>query len=119
MNLAPVPSLDELASDPTKAAGLSPDVARALTLRCAAVLTALAAVGGPANAPAREPPADDHLLTADEAAARLGTSPRWLRRHAGRLPFARRLSRKTLRYSEAGLTRWLAARKLAIPKDSG
>ena len=53
----------------------------------------------------------DQLLTPEEAGQLLGVTPRWLYRHAKRLPFTRRLSRKTLRFSEAGLRRWQAAQK--------
>jgi predicted DNA-binding transcriptional regulator AlpA len=53
----------------------------------------------------------DRLLTPDEAAALAGVGRRWLYRHAANLPFARRINRKTLRFSEAGLRRWLAAKK--------
>ncbi len=52
----------------------------------------------------------DRLLTAAEAAGLLGVTPRWLSRRASKLPFTRRLSRKTLRFSEIGLRRWLATR---------
>jgi excisionase family DNA binding protein len=62
---------------------------------------------GPSQAPPRE---DDRLLTVEEAAKLLGVTPRWLYRHAGRLPFARRLSRKALRFSEAGIGRYVATR---------
>ncbi len=53
----------------------------------------------------------DHLLTPEEAGRMLGVTPRWLYRHAKRLPFTRRISRKVLRFSEAGLRRWLATKK--------
>src|SRR6266542_4052549 len=53
----------------------------------------------------------DTLLTADEAAALMGVNRRWLYRHAAKLPFTRRISRKNLRFLEAGLRRWLAAKK--------
>ena len=52
----------------------------------------------------------DRLLSAAEAAARLDVTPRWLYRHAGNLPFTRRLSRKALRFSETGLQRYIATR---------
>lgn len=59
-----------------------------------------------------QPPAEaDRWLAAEEAAAILNVTPRWLYRHAKRLPFAKRLSRKALRFSEAGLRKWLAAKK--------
>jgi len=54
---------------------------------------------------------DDRLLTADEAAPLLGVTPHWLYRHWKQLPFARRLSRRTLRFSEVGLRKWQAVKK--------
>jgi predicted DNA-binding transcriptional regulator AlpA len=56
-------------------------------------------------------PEKDGLLSPEEAAAILGQNVRWLYRHADKLPFTRRISRKNLRFSEGGLRRWLAARK--------
>jgi len=52
----------------------------------------------------------DTLLTADEAAKLMGVSRRWVYRNSGKLGFARRINRKTLRFSAAGLRRWIAAR---------
>jgi excisionase family DNA binding protein len=53
----------------------------------------------------------EKLLTPDEAAAIIGVKKEWLYRHAKQLPFARRLSRKAMRFNEAGLRRWMATRK--------
>jgi excisionase family DNA binding protein len=53
----------------------------------------------------------DTLLTTEKAAELMGVTPRWLYRHAGKLPFTRRISRKNLRFSEAGLRRWITLRK--------
>jgi predicted DNA-binding transcriptional regulator AlpA len=53
----------------------------------------------------------DKLLTPAEAAAILGQTVRWIYRHAAKLPFTRRISKKNLRFSEAGLRRWIAAKK--------
>jgi predicted DNA-binding transcriptional regulator AlpA len=53
----------------------------------------------------REP---DRLLTPKETAAVLGVPVRWLYRHYHQLPFARRLSRKLLRFSEIGVRTWIA-----------
>ena len=53
----------------------------------------------------------DRLLTAQEAASLLGVTPQWLYRRYRSLPFARRLSRKVLRFSELGLRQWLAAHR--------
>src|SRR3990172_1692446 len=44
----------------------------------------------------------DRLLPAAEAAILLGVSIKWLYRHSKRLPFARQLSRRVLRFSEVG-----------------
>jgi predicted DNA-binding transcriptional regulator AlpA len=50
-------------------------------------------------------------LKPEEVARALGVSVRWLYRHHRQLPFAHKLSRKTLRFSESGLRRWQARRK--------
>lgn len=55
----------------------------------------------------------DQMLSVDEASAILKVTPQWLYRHAHHLPFARRLSRKALRFSESGLRRWAASRRVA------
>jgi hypothetical protein len=61
----------------------------------------------------------DRLLTPQEAAAILGQDSekgvRWLYRHAQRLPFSRRISRKNLKFCERGLRAWIAAKK-PIPR---
>ena len=60
--------------------------------------------------PPTVPPAassPDRLLTVEEAAAVLGVSKRWLYSRAGRLPFARHLSHRALRFSDLGLRRWI------------
>ena len=54
----------------------------------------------------------DKLLTPGQAAALLNVKVAWLYRNRRRLPFARKLSRKVLRFSEAGLHRWQATRKV-------
>jgi hypothetical protein len=52
----------------------------------------------------------DKLLTPEQAAEILGQSVRWVYRHASQWPFARRLSRKCLRFSEKGLRLYATAR---------
>lgn len=51
--------------------------------------------------------AADRLLTLQEASEALGVRSAWLRRHWRGLPFSRKLGRRTLRFSAAGLGRWL------------
>jgi hypothetical protein len=53
----------------------------------------------------------EELLTAEQAAALLSVSIDWMYRHASGLPFTKRLSRKALRFSRAGLMRWRAGRR--------
>lgn len=60
---------------------------------------------------AGHPAEKERLLTPDEAAEILHVDKDWLYRHAKQLPFTRRLSRKKIRFNEAGLRRWLQARK--------
>ena len=55
----------------------------------------------------------DRLLTAEEVAHVLGVTKRWVQRRARRLPFARHISVRSVRYSEAGLKRWMMARTTA------
>ncbi len=53
---------------------------------------------------------EDHLLTVDEAAGVLAVERTWMYRHADTLPFTRRLSTGTLRFSSDELQRWMASR---------
>ena len=52
----------------------------------------------------------DRLLTPEEAAELLGMSVKWLYRNAPKLPFTRKLGRKSLRFSHIGIQKYLAAR---------
>ena len=67
--------------------------------------------GGAASSDPSASRTEADLLTVVEAAALLGVSARWLYRHAKDLPFARKLSRKCLRFSRTGIARWLATRR--------
>ena len=77
-----------------------------------AVLLARLISGSPNGPnPTSTPAEHDRFMTAEQVAPILGVTPRWLYRHARKLPFTRRLSRKALRFSEAGLRRYLASRR--------
>jgi excisionase family DNA binding protein len=82
--------------------------------RLASLQTALAArlLDQPVNGKQQgsRPEPDDELLTVVDAAKLLNVSEDWIYRRAGRLPFTRRLSRKALRFSKAGLLKWRAAK---------
>ena len=104
------PTLDELASDPSKAQGLPAELAAALQTKCLLVLNALwtrqlAARPEPAAAQSA-----DALLDVQDAAQRLKTSTDWLYRHARRLPFTVRNGRQ-LRFSAAGIARYIRERQ--------
>ncbi len=102
---------DLLLPDPTEipAEAIAPVITRLSSLQ-----TALAArlIAAPANGgrPDSRREDDDELLTVADAAKLLNVSDDWVYRRAGRLPFTRRLSRKALRFSKAGLLKWRAAR---------
>ncbi len=61
--------------------------------------------------PSEKSQPQDRLLSPAEAAAVLKVTPRWLYRHHRTLPFARKLSRRALRFSEAGMQQWLVNRR--------
>jgi predicted DNA-binding transcriptional regulator AlpA len=107
-------TLAVLVADPERIEGVAPQALPELlgeleALR-AKLLRQLMASAAPAPAPpaSREP---DRLLSADQAAALLGVSRRWVYRRASSLPFTRRIGRGTLRFSLRGLERWREARR--------
>jgi hypothetical protein len=117
-------TLAALLGDPAQVDNLPPERAAALLAQLATVQDALfarmRAVVGPeecsASAATRQiaPTAawsESDLMTIDEAAAMLRLNPRWLYRHAKQLPFARKLSRKVLRFSRTGAAKWLATKR--------
>ena len=53
---------------------------------------------------------EKRLLTAQEAAALAGVTPRWLLRHTRGLRFRHDLSRKQARFEEGSFRRWLLVR---------
>lgn len=115
---ADLATLATLVADPERVEAVAPGDVPALLGQLEAVRARLwqrlQAAGAPAAAAAPAPGGNgkpDRLLTADEAASRLGVSRRWMYRHADTLPFTRRLDRGTLRFSERGLERWQATRK--------
>ena len=62
----------------------------------------------PAQPEPMHPIGGDRLLTAGEAAERLGVDRRWLYEHADDLPFRRKLSDRCTRYSESALEDYMA-----------
>ncbi len=95
--LPPIEAVDALPPEllPSLLAGLA-----ALQARAAARLAA-------ANSRDQRP---DRLLTVKQAAPVLGMSTDWLYRNANNLPFTRRTGRRTVRFSERSLKRYIADR---------
>jgi predicted DNA-binding transcriptional regulator AlpA len=61
-----------------------------------------------ANGNGREP---DRLLDAEEAAGFLSVSPEWLYKNWPKLPFAVKLHHRMLRFSHAGIQRYIASKR--------
>jgi predicted DNA-binding transcriptional regulator AlpA len=115
-------TLSTLRQTPGRAAEVPVDQIPALVVELAAEQAALSAIQGALTvrllvAPAEHRADDggDRLLTASEVAGVLGVTKRWVQRRARRLPFARRISVRSVRYSEAGLKRWMAHRHVPKP----
>ena len=109
---ATVPTLDELAINPERAATLPPNALKALLCRCATLQTtllgALLATSDRTHADAESEP--DSLIDVPAAAARLGVSRDWLYHHAHQLPFTVRQGR-LLRFSTRGIARYIQTRQ--------
>lgn len=93
-------------------AEVAPDQIPAAIAQLAAAQSTLAArLMTAAAQPRREVEEGTNWLSVEDAAAKVGRSPRWFYRNAKRLPFLKRLSRKVLLVSEAGMMRWVASQK--------
>ena len=109
-----MPDLRDLIGAPERVADLThAEAACALVLLAALQASLAARLQEPLAATCREGQLgeQDRLLTANDVAERLGCSVDWVYRQAKRWPFSKPLGRKTLRFSEAGLNKWIAARK--------
>jgi hypothetical protein len=105
--LAAVPTLDAIAARPAEVRHLTRDAAVALHAQCVVVLLALLpllATSAPPDPATSEAPS---FLTPQEAADLYKVPKRWLLTHAHEIPGTRALSRKTIRFEQARLERWL------------
>jgi predicted DNA-binding transcriptional regulator AlpA len=104
-----VPTLADLLSDPARISALPreaiADLRGQITKLDTLLLSKLVATGD-----AEVDAQGDRLLTAEETAHKLGTTEDWLYRYANTLPFAVRLGKKHLRFSEAGIERYIRQR---------
>jgi hypothetical protein len=111
----PIPSLDQIASDPECASGLPRATVTALLRRAAVAQSALCAELETVAEPSQSIDLlvqDDQWLKPAEAAVILRKTPRWIYRNARRLPFVKKMSGRSLLCSKSGLQKWLAARKV-------
>jgi predicted DNA-binding transcriptional regulator AlpA len=104
-----VPTLVDLLNDPERISALPKDVIAELRGQIARLDTLLLSrlLSGEQTHPNID---GDRLLTATEAAKKLGATEDWLYRHAKILPFAVRVGRKHLRFSESGMERYIRQR---------
>lgn len=104
-----VPTLTELLSDPARISVLPHEAIAELRGQIAKLDTLLLRrlVAGSEPHPGVS---SDRLLAAAEAAQKLGTTKDWLYRHANTLPFAMRVGKKQLRFSEIGIERYIHQR---------
>lgn len=109
---AAVPTLDELAADPTRATALPATTLHGLLCRCLTAQTALlgALLTASARASTETTGEPDRLLDVTAAAERLGVSTDWLYHHARQLPFTVRNGR-LLRFSSHGIDRYIRNRQ--------
>lgn len=106
-----IPTLDAIAADPQSVTGLPAATLAALSMRAAAVQSALSAqllANGAIEA--SSPASDDDTLSPEEAAVMLKQKLRWLSRNRKRLPFVRPLSPRRFVCSKQGILKWLARR---------
>jgi hypothetical protein len=87
------------------AESVAPAIARLTSLQAVLVARLIAPTNDSCG---HNPGSDDsdELLTTADAAKLLNVSEDWVYRRADRFPFARRLSRKALRFSKKGLLKW-------------
>ncbi len=113
-----VPKLEELVADPKKAMVLDRQTTRVLaTIGITAVNAlmlrqldfAVESEGRAGHEIAGAEP--ERFLTVEEGAAILHRDPKWFYRNAHRLPFIRRVSRKSMLLVASEFFRWIDARK--------
>lgn len=113
MSTDPRSVLARLAGSPGQASSLTPEDA---ALTSAYVLEVQAALAQRLSAAAsetkpRESQITERLLSPADTAERLGVTLRWLYRNAKRLPFSRKLTNRTLRFHEQGLTEYIRKKR--------
>jgi len=110
-NLTTVPTLRELLEHPERVSALPLEAIPGLRGKLAELDTMLRmrVAMAQSNGQGQAQGGGDRLLGVKEAAAKLGTTEDWLYRH-DKLPFVVRLGKKQVRYSEAGIDRYIRSR---------
>lgn len=109
--LVSVPGLDDLARDPSQAAALPSEAARALFGQAVLVQAALLPhVWRQDSLPAAQRPANEDWIPLDEAAALVRRPKSWLLRRSPRPAWLKQLGRKTFVVNRPGLLRWFDSR---------
>ena len=108
--LGSVPTPAELLDAPERALALAPTDAAAILAKVDGLASILRLAAAAPEPNGERLVRDDGPLSAAEAAKRTGMSTRWLWKHADTLPFARRIGR-AVRFSPAGIEKWLVSRK--------
>jgi len=111
------PDLLQLLRDPARAADLPPEAIPPLLTELAArqnqlaalQITLVAQLMAATNGQPAPPAEGDRLLTAEEVAPILGLAPEQVGRR--KFPFRRKLGHRTVKYSAAGLRKWLAVKR--------
>lgn len=110
-NLTTVPTLDELAADPSLVANLPPEVARTILYAVSGLIPSLVARAAQQSPQQVAVPATPRRwIGVKQASVRFGVSARWLYAHKHVLPYSQP-SHKVLLFDEEKLDRWLAAHK--------
>jgi hypothetical protein len=113
LQMPPVPTLADIVSHPEKAKILPLHVAADLLAQVASLQPLLLARLFTGFGEDRHPedPNGDRLLMVGEAASLLGMTKDYLYRHADQLPFTVRPSPKQLRFSKAGIQKYIRQRQ--------
>jgi hypothetical protein len=115
MATAPVPTLDEIAADPTRAADLPSETRRALTLRALAVIGVLAVVEAPADDRGRPNvrtplPSEDEYLSIRSLARRIPYDEQTIRNFISQGVFRRDVHYVKLQGKGRPVFKWSAVR---------
>jgi len=105
-----MPTLDELITCPEKVEALSHKEAINMLARISSIQPILIGRIASIGNEVKETKAPDRLLDVNEASKVLGYSKDWIYRHADKLPFTKRLTPHRLKFSEAGIEKYIKNR---------